>query len=72
MFQGSALKFMCSTIPDIIKVFDAVDLSKLMVEFINNVPADRLTNRKLKCIQDIVQSVLFKHAGKHYCPKCFI
>uniref|UniRef100_K1QYS4 Dedicator of cytokinesis protein 1 n=1 Tax=Magallana gigas TaxID=29159 RepID=K1QYS4_MAGGI len=50
---GSALKYMCATIPDILKVFDAVELSHLMVEFINNVPKERLTKQKLKCIDDL-------------------
>nr|XP_022344054.1 dedicator of cytokinesis protein 1-like isoform X2 [Crassostrea virginica] len=57
--QGSALKYMCATIPDILKVFDAVELSHLMVEFINNVPKERLTKQKLKCIDDLVHSKLF-------------
>ncbi|XP_062566377.1 dedicator of cytokinesis protein 1-like isoform X2 [Saccostrea cucullata] len=57
--QGSALKYICATIPDILKVFDAVELSHLMVEFINNVPKERLTKQKLKCIEDLVQSKLF-------------
>ncbi|XP_021375284.1 dedicator of cytokinesis protein 1-like isoform X4 [Mizuhopecten yessoensis] len=60
--QGSALKYLCSAIPDIMHVFDPLELSKLMVEFINNVPKERLTKQKLKCIDDLVYSVLFKSA----------
>lgn len=62
--QGSALKFLCCTIKDIAQVFDLVELSRLMVEFINNVPKDRLTKQKLKCIDDLVHSDLFKY------PEC--
>ncbi|XP_052098499.1 dedicator of cytokinesis protein 1-like isoform X2 [Mytilus californianus] len=58
--QGSALKYMCSAIKDIAQVFDLVELSRLMVEFINNVPKERLTKQKLKCIDDLVHSDLFK------------
>ncbi|XP_056005673.1 dedicator of cytokinesis protein 1-like isoform X3 [Ostrea edulis] len=61
--QGSALKYICATIPDILKVFDAVELSHLMVEFINNVPKERLTKQKLKCIDDLVHSKLFRPPG---------
>jgi len=35
-----------------------------MVEFINNVPKDRLTKQKLKCIDDLVHNDLFKYPGK--------
>lgn len=62
--QGSALKYMCSAIKDISQVFDLVELSHLMVEFINNVPKDRLTKQKLKCIDDLVHNDLFKY------PEC--
>ncbi|KAK3095553.1 hypothetical protein FSP39_016043 [Pinctada imbricata] len=60
LVQGSALKYMCSTISDILTVFDSVELSHLLVEFINNVPKDRLTKQKLKCIDDLVHSDIFK------------
>ena len=35
-----------------------------MVEFINNVPKERLTKQKLKCIDDLVHSDMFKIPGK--------
>ena len=35
-----------------------------MVEFINNVPKERLTKQKLKCIDDLVHSKLFAMPGK--------
>lgn len=41
--------------------------SRLMVEFINNVPKERLTKQKLKCIDDLVHSDLFKYPGQYHC-----
>lgn len=39
--------------------------SHLMVEFINNVPKERLTKQKLKCIDDLVHSKLFVLPGEN-------
>ncbi|KAL5021107.1 hypothetical protein ScPMuIL_000262, partial [Solemya velum] len=58
--QGAALKYMSTTIPDIVTVYDLVELSQLMVEFVNNVPEDRLKRQKMKFIDDLVHSPLFK------------
>lgn len=37
--------------------------SQLMVEFVNNVPGDRLQRQKMKFIDDLVHSPLFKDQG---------
>ncbi|KAH9503217.1 Dedicator of cytokinesis protein 1 [Bulinus truncatus] len=59
LVQGAALKYMSSVIGDVITVFDKIELSHLLVQFINNVPPDRLTKQKMKCIDQIIQSDLF-------------
>ncbi|KAL3864490.1 hypothetical protein ACJMK2_006169 [Sinanodonta woodiana] len=58
--QGYALKNMPATIPDIIKVMNPVEFSQLFVEFLDHVPKNRLRIQKLKCIDDLVQSELFR------------
>ncbi|XP_071089559.1 dedicator of cytokinesis protein 1-like isoform X4 [Haliotis cracherodii] len=60
LIQGAALKYMSATITDIMTVFDPVELSHILVQFINNVPKDRLTRQKMKCIDDIIHTELFK------------
>ncbi|XP_053406382.1 dedicator of cytokinesis protein 1-like [Mercenaria mercenaria] len=57
--QGYALRNMPATISDILKVFNAVELSQLFVEFLNHVPKQRLKIQKIKCIEDLVQTELF-------------
>ncbi|XP_025093618.1 LOW QUALITY PROTEIN: dedicator of cytokinesis protein 1-like [Pomacea canaliculata] len=58
--QGAALKFISFIIGDVMRVFDPVELSKLMVEFIEKVPKDRLIKTKMLCIDQIIQTELFK------------
>ncbi|KAK3597762.1 hypothetical protein CHS0354_006119 [Potamilus streckersoni] len=58
--QGYALKNMPATIPDIIKVMNPVEFSQLFVEFLDHVPKNRLRIQKLKCVDDLVQSELFR------------
>ncbi|CAL1526733.1 unnamed protein product [Lymnaea stagnalis] len=60
LVQGAALKYMSAIIGDVITVFDPIELSNLLVQFINNVPADRLTKQKMKCIDQVIQTDLFK------------
>ncbi|XP_052772351.1 dedicator of cytokinesis protein 1-like isoform X4 [Mya arenaria] len=57
--QGYALRNMPATISDILKVFNAVELSHLFVEFLDHVPPNRLKIQKIKCIEDLVQTPLF-------------
>ncbi|XP_064631450.1 dedicator of cytokinesis protein 1-like isoform X3 [Lineus longissimus] len=57
--QGAALKYLPTTIPFVMNVFDPQELSLILVEFINNVPKDRLTKQKMQCINDIVHSKMF-------------
>ncbi|GAB6025462.1 Dedicator of cytokinesis protein 5 [Chamberlinius hualienensis] len=58
--QAACLKYFPSAISDIITVFDAKEMSFLLVYFINNVPPDRLIQMKLYCIQEIIHGDLFK------------
>ncbi|XP_014661425.1 PREDICTED: dedicator of cytokinesis protein 1-like [Priapulus caudatus] len=57
--QGAAMKYLPSVIPDVLTVFSAEDLSRLLVELINNVPQERLKRQKMMCVNDIVHSSLF-------------
>ncbi|XP_012940011.1 dedicator of cytokinesis protein 1 isoform X2 [Aplysia californica] len=59
LVQGAALKYMSSVIGDVITVFDPVELSQLLVQFVDNVPPERLTKQKMKCIDSIIQTDLF-------------
>ncbi|XP_055899924.1 dedicator of cytokinesis protein 1-like isoform X3 [Biomphalaria glabrata] len=59
LVQGAALKYMSCVIGDVITVFDKIELSHLLVQFINNVPLERLTKQKMKCIDQIILSDLF-------------
>ncbi|XP_063907750.1 dedicator of cytokinesis protein 1 isoform X2 [Zophobas morio] len=60
--QGACLKYLPSTIPDILKVFDAKELSLILCDIIENIPTRRLTKQKMMTINDIVHSQLFLYA----------
>ncbi|XP_041370196.1 dedicator of cytokinesis protein 1-like isoform X4 [Gigantopelta aegis] len=60
LVQGAALKYISSIIAEVITVFDPLELSHLMVQFINSVPKDRLTRQKMKCVDDLIHTALFK------------
>ncbi|XP_013378716.1 LOW QUALITY PROTEIN: dedicator of cytokinesis protein 1-like [Lingula anatina] len=66
LVQGAALRYLPTAIFDVIKVFDSQELSHLLVEFINNVPKERLTKEKIKCILAIVHSRLFMFPDCRY------
>ncbi|CAH1397385.1 unnamed protein product [Nezara viridula] len=59
LIQGACLKYLPSTIPDILLVFRPVLLSQLLSELIDNVPPSRLTKQKMMTLSDIVHSPLF-------------
>ncbi|BFY99041.1 hypothetical protein BsWGS_02080 [Bradybaena similaris] len=59
LVQGAALKYMSTIIGDVMRVFDPTELSHLLVQFIGNVPPERLTKQKMKCIDQIIQTDLF-------------
>ncbi|KAF8795296.1 Dedicator of cytokinesis protein 1 like protein [Argiope bruennichi] len=60
LVQGACLKYFPFTIPDILSVFDGLELSNVLVKLINNVPRDRLTKQKMMCVNDLVHSDLFR------------
>ncbi|XP_050389742.1 dedicator of cytokinesis protein 1 [Patella vulgata] len=62
LVQGAALKYISSIVADVITVFDPVELATIMVQFIANVPKDRLARQKMKCIDDLIHTDLFKRA----------
>nr|XP_033811011.1 dedicator of cytokinesis protein 2-like [Geotrypetes seraphini] len=57
--QGSALKYLPSIVQDVSKVFDCVMLSRLLRDFIGNLPPQRLLKHKLQSMTVIVNSELF-------------
>ncbi|XP_049862449.1 dedicator of cytokinesis protein 1 isoform X3 [Schistocerca gregaria] len=59
LVQGACLKYLPSTIPDILEVFSATQLSELLKELINKLPPNRLTKQKMMTVNDIVHSKLF-------------
>lgn len=67
VLQGAALKYIPTVIPDILneRVLPKNELARLLVDFLSNIPRDRLANQKLICIQDIVNSPLFSHGGSY-------
>ncbi|KAG8178683.1 hypothetical protein JTE90_011611 [Oedothorax gibbosus] len=60
LVQGACLKYLPFAIPDILSVFDGLELSHILVKLINNVPKDRLTKQKMMCVNDLVHSELFQ------------
>ncbi|XP_008197863.2 dedicator of cytokinesis protein 1 isoform X2 [Tribolium castaneum] len=57
--QGACLKYLPSTIPDILMIFDAKELSVILCNIITNIPPGRLTKQKMMTINEIVHSKLF-------------
>ncbi|XP_030761843.1 dedicator of cytokinesis protein 1 isoform X2 [Sitophilus oryzae] len=62
--QGACLKYLPTIIPEILLIFDRCEFSKLLCEFLNNLPQGRLTKQKMMTINDIVHSKLFQY------PEC--
>ncbi|XP_071039760.1 dedicator of cytokinesis protein 1 isoform X2 [Parasteatoda tepidariorum] len=60
LVQGACLKYFPFAIPDILTVFDGMELSNILVQLINSVPQDRLTRQKMLCVNDLVHSELFQ------------
>ncbi|KAK9502031.1 hypothetical protein O3M35_012639 [Rhynocoris fuscipes] len=61
LVQGACLKYLPSTIPDMVQVFSPLLLSELLCQMVNNVPQQRLTKQKMMTLSDIVHSPLFLH-----------
>ncbi|KAF5292477.1 hypothetical protein FQA39_LY14024 [Lamprigera yunnana] len=62
--QGACLKYLPSTVPDILKVFNAKQLSIILCDLLKNIPPNRLTKQKMMTINEIVHSQLFLY------PEC--
>ncbi|XP_069695130.1 dedicator of cytokinesis protein 1 isoform X2 [Periplaneta americana] len=62
LVQGACLKYLPFTIPDILTVFSATELSALLTELINKLPPNRLTKQKMMTVNDIVHSKLFQYS----------
>ncbi|KAK6633076.1 hypothetical protein RUM43_012819 [Polyplax serrata] len=59
LIQGACLKHLPSTIPDVIKVFRANDLSLILADLIQKIPTQKLANQKLMTVNEIVKGPLF-------------
>ncbi|XP_071445315.1 dedicator of cytokinesis protein 1 isoform X2 [Hetaerina americana] len=59
LVQGACLKYLPSTIPDILKVFDSKELSLILTDLINKLSPNRLTKQKMMTVNDIIHSQLF-------------
>ncbi|XP_031633257.1 dedicator of cytokinesis protein 1 isoform X2 [Contarinia nasturtii] len=58
--QGAMLKYLHIISSDLTQVYDPVKLSKLIVEILTNIAPGRLTQSKMICIKELVDSKLFK------------
>ncbi|EDV94993.1 dedicator of cytokinesis protein 1 isoform X2 [Drosophila grimshawi] len=57
--EGALLKNLHIIATDLMEVFDPVDLSTLIVEILEKFPPRRLTQSKMGCIKDFVETKLF-------------
>ncbi|XP_045475282.1 dedicator of cytokinesis protein 1 isoform X5 [Harmonia axyridis] len=62
--QGACLKFLPSTINDLLLVFNYKELSEILCEMLRKIPVGRLTKQKMMTVNDIVHSQLFLY------PEC--
>ncbi|KAK9692481.1 DHR-2, Lobe A [Popillia japonica] len=62
--QGACLKYLPSTIPDILEVYDPKRLSVFFFDLLSNIPQGKLTKQKMMTTDDIVHSQLFLY------PEC--
>ncbi|XP_072385409.1 dedicator of cytokinesis protein 2 isoform X1 [Diabrotica undecimpunctata] len=62
--QGACLKYLPSSIPDMLLIFDPKELSTILYDMLNNMPVGRLTKQKMMTINEIIHSKLFLY------PEC--
>ncbi|XP_063609034.1 dedicator of cytokinesis protein 1-like isoform X2 [Penaeus indicus] len=62
--QAHCLKYITTTIPDIITNFDPVHMSQILVTMIDNLDPKRIPKQKLMTMNEIIHSELFKY------PEC--
>ncbi|XP_059821727.1 dedicator of cytokinesis protein 2-like [Hypanus sabinus] len=60
LMQGASLKYLPTVLQDVAKIFDPVLLSELLLDFIKNLPPDRLVKQKLQSMTAIVNTELFR------------
>ncbi|XP_066966939.1 dedicator of cytokinesis protein 1 isoform X9 [Macrobrachium rosenbergii] len=58
--QAHCLKYITTTIPDIMSNFDPVTMSAILVKMIDNLDHKRIPKQKLMTMNDIIHSELFK------------
>ncbi|XP_017782334.1 PREDICTED: dedicator of cytokinesis protein 1 isoform X3 [Nicrophorus vespilloides] len=57
--QGACLKYLPNTIPDILLIFDKIELSRTLGILLEEMPMNRLTKQKIMTMNEIVHSKLF-------------
>ncbi|XP_076042771.1 dedicator of cytokinesis protein 1-like isoform X4 [Oratosquilla oratoria] len=58
--QAQCLRYITTTIPDVITTFDPVTLSEILIKMLNNLPKHRIAKQKLMTVGEIIHSQLFK------------
>ncbi|CAD7083698.1 unnamed protein product [Hermetia illucens] len=58
--QGAILKYLHVIATDLMQVYDPVKLSHSIVDILTHVPSGRLTQSRMTCIKDLVDSKLFR------------
>uniref|UniRef100_A0A1B0CEY6 Dedicator of cytokinesis protein 1 n=1 Tax=Lutzomyia longipalpis TaxID=7200 RepID=A0A1B0CEY6_LUTLO len=58
--QGATLKYLHVIVSDLMQVYSPIRLSQFIVDIIMNIPPGRLTQSKMMCIKDMIDSKLFK------------
>ena len=57
------MKYIPSVITDTMTQINPIELSQLLKEFVQALPAERLVKQKLECIKDLVFSDIYKKRG---------
>uniref|UniRef100_A0A1L8DMR3 Putative signaling protein n=1 Tax=Nyssomyia neivai TaxID=330878 RepID=A0A1L8DMR3_9DIPT len=58
--QGATLKYLHVIVSDLMQVYSPIRLSQFIIDIIMNIPPGRLTQSKMMCIKDMIDSKLFK------------
>lgn len=59
LVQGACLKYMPATIPHLLRVYSAKQLSIILTDLLTTLPPGRLTKQKMMTANDIIHSPLF-------------
>lgn len=59
LVQGACLKYLPTTIPHLLRVYNGKQLSTILTDLLVTLPTGRLTKQKMMTVNDIVHSPLF-------------